>query len=138
MRTKEQNFWIYVIHDDHSRKTPITGREYDGDWMRLEEDGTLTIKATPDRGYAWDGCTPKWAFLDQIWGVPDGVVDFDTEKRKAYYASLYHDALYQFGKEAGVRRKEADDLFLEIMGESKFLWRYVYYGAVRSLSWLLY
>jgi len=88
MKSKGKNFWIYVIHKDHKRQTAITGRMYDGDWMRLDTDGTLTIKATPEAGYAWDGCTPKRAVLELVWGGPDGVVDCNTEKRKAYYAYL--------------------------------------------------
>jgi len=138
MRTNGQNFWVYIIHRNAIRQTKIIGREYDGEWMRLDKKGKLTIKASRQKGYAWDGCTPKGAFLDQVWGIPDGVIDPATEKPKTYYASLFHDVLYQFGKEAGVRRKEADDLFLEIMTESHFLWRYVYYGVVRLVSWGLY
>ena len=138
MKTNGQNFWIYIIHENEPRQTSIMGREFDSQRMKLEKDGTLTVKATPTTGFAWDGCTPKIAFLDLVWGVPDGVVDHNTEKRKAYYASLYHDVLYQFGKQAGVKRKEADDLFFEILKESRFFWRHIYYVAVRLFGGLLY
>jgi len=138
MRLNGNHFWLYEIEQDESHPTKITGRFFDGDWMRLEKDGTLTVKASPQKAYAWDGCSPKWAWLDQVWGIPDGVVDPLTKKRKCYYASLFHDVLYQFGRTAGVRRKEADDLFLEIMAESHFSWRYIYYGVVRLVSWALY
>jgi hypothetical protein len=100
----------------------------------------MTVKGSNPNadGYSWDGCSPKFAFLDQVWGTPDGVIDPATEQRKTYHASLFHDVLYQFGKETGVSRSEADKLFLELMRQSDFLWSYVYYLVVRALGWLFY
>ena len=140
MKYKNDHFWLFVIHENVTRKTNITGRQFDNEWLRLESDGNLTVKgANPNAdGYAWDGCSPKFAFLDQVVGTPDGVIDPATEQRKTYYASLFHDALYQFGKEAGVSRSEADTVFLELMRQSDFLWSFVYYLIVRALGWLFY
>jgi hypothetical protein len=73
-----------------------------------------------------------------VWGTPDGVINPATEQRKTYYASLFHDGLYQFGKQAGVKRKEADQLFLQLMKESDFSWAYIYYFIVRAVGWLFF
>ena len=82
--------------------------------------------------YAWDGCTPKFCLLDVLLGVPDGAVDSRTGKVKTYYASLVHDALYQF-LDVGLpyNRKDADDFFLCLMEETGFILRQIYYRAVR-------
>src|SRR5436190_2080914 len=58
----------------------------------IETSGRITVM----RGYAWNGCSPKFCVLDILIGTPDGVVHAGTGKPKAYYASLVHDALYQF------------------------------------------
>src|SRR5712691_2897454 len=58
----------------------------------LERGGRITVT----QGYAWDGCSPKFCFCDLLFGTPDGVVDTQTGRPKTYYASLVHDALYQF------------------------------------------
>jgi hypothetical protein len=133
MKLNDDNFWLYVTHGDVTRKTNIKDRAFDNEWLRLDNDGSLTVKGTNPNasGYAWDGCSPKWAFLDQVWGIPDGVANLATEQRKTYQASLFHDVLYQFGKQTGVQRKETDRLFLECMIENDFLWAYVYYAFVR-------
>lgn len=140
MKLNNDYFWLYVIHQDVSRQTPIKGRLFENEWLRLDAEGNLTVKgANPDAdGYAWDGCSPKGAFLDLVWGTPDGVIDPATEQRKTYFASLFHDVLYQFGKQAGVQRKEADRLFLDCMKESGFLWAYLYYAVVRAVGWLFF
>jgi len=138
MKYNNKNFWLYVIHEDVTRGTKITDREFENDWIHLDLEGNLTIKGSNADGYAWDGCSPKTAFLDQVWGTPDGVIDPNTEKRKTYYASMFHDALYQFGEQAGVQREEADKLFLEFMKDSKFLWAYPYYFMVRTCGWIFY
>jgi len=140
MKLNNDNFWLYIIHDDVTRKTDIKGRTFDNEWLRLDDDGQLTVKGTNPHGdgYAWDGCSPKGAFLDWVWGTPDGVINPVTERRKTYYASLFHDVLYQFGKQAGVQRKEADTLFLQCLKEDNFLWAYLYYAAVRALGGLFF
>lgn len=140
MKFKNDHFWLFVIHEDVTKKTDITGRNYENEWMRLDMDGNITVKGSnPNaKGYSWDGCSPKGAFLDQVWGTPDGVIDPATEQRKTYYASLFHDVLYQFGTQTGVTRSEADKLFLALMKQSDFLWSYVYYLAVRAVGGLIY
>jgi hypothetical protein len=109
-----------------------------GDKLRLQidGDGTLTVK----KGYAWDGCTPKLCFFDILFGTPDGVVHRDSGRPKTYYASLVHDALYQFLPEipavAQLTRRDADDFFLRIMEQYDFAPRRLYWLAVRLFGGL--
>ena len=138
MKYRKKSFWLFVIHNDLTRQTKITGRDFDNEWVHLDSEGNLTIKGSHADGYAWDGCSPKVAFLDLVWGVPDGVIDPETERRKTYFASMFHDALYQFGEQAGVQREEADKLFLDFMKDSNFCWAYFYYFIVRASGWIFY
>lgn len=67
-------------------------------------DGYITIK----KGYAWNGCSY----------VPDF--------KSTYYASLIHDALYQYK----INRKIADLVFLDIMHRDNFKLAGIYYTGV--------
>ena len=127
--------WLYELQEGftwNSGKTIPEDREFQDDqgrtWLMLKTNGDITV---PKR-YAWDGCTPKFCVLDVLLGVPDGAVHAGTGKPKAYYASLVHDALYQFlDRELPYTRKDADDFFLRLMTETRFLPRHLYYWAVR-------
>ena len=68
-------------------------------------DGYITIK----KGYAWNGCSY----------VPDF--------KGTYYASLVHDALYQYK----INRNVADLVFYDLMKRDKFIGSCVYYKGVR-------
>ena len=82
--------------------------------------------------YSWDGCSPKFFFLDIYIGTPDGVKHKDTQKPKTYYASLFHDALYQFYRKNGPYKiKDADIIFLKLMRKYDFRLATIYYHAVR-------
>jgi hypothetical protein len=77
-------------------------------------------------GYAWDGCTPKKSVGGLFFiGTPDGHVNYKTNKPFCYYASLVHDALYQYG--IGTKAY-ADSLFLNLLKD--FPLRKLYYWAV--------
>ena len=94
----------------------------------IEKGGRITVT----RGYAWNGCSPTFLFLDLLIGTPDGAVYKPTGRPKAYHASLVHDALYQFlGPDSPVSRRQADDAFLRLLTESKFRLRWIYWVAVR-------
>jgi hypothetical protein len=55
---------------------------------------------------------PEVEFLDLcVIGTPDGVVNIHTMRPKAYYASLVHDALYQYLGWHGISRASADRCF---------------------------
>lgn len=102
----------------------------------IEKSGRITVR----QGYAWDGCTPKICFFDILFGTPDGVVHMASGKPKTYYASLVHDALYQFLPEipriAQLTRRDADDFFFRIMQEYEFAPRWIYWLAVRLFGGL--
>ena len=96
--------------------------------LELHPDGDAKVLA----GYAWDGCTPKFALWDIVLGIPDGIPNNTTTKPKAYYASLLHDALYQFlDMELPMSRADADRVFLELLTRDSFGPRWIYYSAVR-------
>lgn len=93
----------------------------------VERDGRITVT----RGYAWDGCTPKFCIFDILIGVPDGVVHARTGRPKTYYASLIHDALYRFLPNGlPLTRVHANRFFLRLMEESEFAPRWIYWIAV--------
>ena len=93
----------------------------------IEPTGEITVT----RGYAWNGCSPKGCIFDLLFGTPEGVVHVRTEKPKTYYASLIHDALYQFLPEGlPVKRADVDGFFLRLMEESDFAPRWIYWFCV--------
>jgi hypothetical protein len=79
----------------------------------------LTITAgeiTIPEGYKWNGCTL----------APDF--------KKTYYASLVHDALYQY--KCG--RKLADKVFYKMLKEEGFKLAWIYYAGTRLFGWMFY
>ena len=65
------------------------------------------------------------------------MVHKDTGHPKTYYASLVHDALYQFIPDGlPLGRRHADRFFLLLMAESDFSPRWVYWVAVRVFGGL--
>jgi hypothetical protein len=101
----------------------------------IQRSGIITVT----QGYAWNGCSPKFCLFDFLIGTPEGVVHKDSEKPKTYYASLVHDALYQFlEKELPLDRKQADGAFLRLMKESEFAPATLYWLAVRLFGGLVY
>lgn len=96
--------------------------------MIIETDGQLTVIS----GYTWNGCSPKVCMLDLFLGTPDGALYAPTGKPKTYYASMVHDALYQFlSADAPITREQADKCFLQLMEESEFVLRGIYWLAAR-------
>jgi hypothetical protein len=101
----------------------------------IEADGKLTVTA----GYAWNGCSPKICVFDIVVGTPDGVTHTRTGMPKTYFASLVHDALYQFmGSGSPITRAQADGCFLRLMTESEFAPRRLFWLAVRALGGLVW
>ena len=97
----------------------------------IEATGHLTVT----RGYSWNGCSPKFCFFDLLIGTPDGVVDAETGRPKTYFASMVHDALYQFLRaDSPISRPQADRCFLRLMAGSHFSLRHIYWVAVRLLG----
>lgn len=101
----------------------------------VETGGRITIT----RGYAWNGCSPKFCFFDILLGTPEGVVHARTGRPKTYYASLVHDALYQFLSDGlPLRRRDVDRFFLRLLEESQFAPRWIYWVAVRLFGWIVW
>lgn len=86
--------------------------------------------------YAWNGCSPKFELLDIGFGTPDGVLNMNTGKPKTYFASMIHDALYQYKEEISITRKQADEIFYDILRMEDFYWARTYYYAVRLFGWM--
>lgn len=131
--TTRRKIYKFVHHMDISIQTSLLGRSFKNDWIEISETGLITCTCSnpSERGYAWDGCSPKRNFLDITWGTPDGKLDFETEKPITYYASLFHDVLYQFKREVPVTRLESDDLFKEMLKLDRFSLWLLYYIGVR-------
>ena len=134
--------WLYRADRNFAWDSGITVPQ---DQAFLDATGTIRLiietngRMTVTRGYAWNGCSPKVCFFDLLIGTPDGVIDPDTRRPKTYFASMVHDALYQFLRaESPISRRQADHCFLRLMAESHFKPRYVYWIAVRLLGWLVW
>jgi hypothetical protein len=132
--------WVYRLGDHYVWESgwPIDRDHYFSDSrgevrLIIEVGGRVTVT----KGYAWNGCTPKFFFLDLSFGTPDGAVYRPTGRPKAYFASLVHDALYQFlGKDSPISRRQADEAFLRLLTDSRFRLRWLYWLAVRLGGWV--
>jgi len=99
-----------------------------GLWLRVGITGIVTIA----EDYSWDGASPKVWALGRWIGTPDGSIDERTGLPRTYYATLVHDALYQFALPNGIyTRKEIDEIFLKMLVEADFKQAKLYYRAVR-------
>ena len=96
--TKPYKVYKFVHNTDECIITSIVDKYYKSGngFIELTQDGKIFINGSRLNGYAWDGCTPKFEFLDFVIGTPDGRLDYLTEKPITYYASLVHDAIYQY------------------------------------------
>lgn len=127
--------WIYRVDKSYSWDSALPVSEdqafQDSNGkvrLIIEKGGRITVM----RGYSWNGCSPKVYLFDLVFGTPDGVIHASTGKPKTYFASMVHDALYQFlNADSPIRRREADACFLHLMAASDFSLRYIYWAAVR-------
>ncbi|MEP1033489.1 DUF1353 domain-containing protein [Ekhidna sp.] len=142
-----KKLWKFVHHDDFKYQTDVLlGRKFVGKWLKIDPDGTITVHGSQDnhRGYAWDGCTPKFNFLQITWGNFDGQLHEHTYqlprkdkfKPRTYYASMIHDILYQYKRCVPVTRKEADRIFYNQLKEAKWIWVGMYWLGVRLFGWI--
>jgi len=138
---KNSERWVFTLPHDLSWDSGLVVLE---DLAFKDKTGTVRLilrrpgSITVTRGYAWDGCSPKICVFDIVLGTPDGVVDSTTKQPKTYYASLVHDALYQFLLDGlPFSRRQADGCFLRLMAQTGFTPRYVYWAVVRALGWLI-
>ena len=114
-------------------QTNLVGKNFESVWLRIEPNGKITVKGDYGAGYAWDGCSPKIKLFGKIIGTPDGRIDPNTNKPKTYYASMFHDAIYQFKRADGmtISRKESDMIFKIMLRKSNFKAWKLYYRGVR-------
>jgi len=87
-----------------------------------------------DKGYKWDGCSPKWKIGKYIIGTPDGKINKQDNLPKLYYPSLIHDVLYDSFEKHGLTRKICDLLFYELAKEYDFHFAKIYYIFVQILG----
>lgn len=137
---KNSKRWVFTLSDDFTWASGYVSPE---DFAFRDKGGTVRLvvrrsgEVTVPAGYAWDGCTPKACLFDIVFGTPDGVIDSRTLRPKTYYASLVHDAMYQFLLDGlPFKRAQADRSFARLMDETGFRLRFLYWAAVRLLGWL--
>ena len=126
----------FVEQQDIVLLTNLKGREFSSTFLDITPEGMITVKGTSKKGYAWNGCSPKWEIFDLALGTPDGAMDPKTFKPLTYYGSMFHDAIYQYKEVVPISRKEADLIFKAILKDCNFFWTKVYYSAVRAGGWM--
>ena len=134
--------WLYRIDANYTWTSPF---KQDADYAFFDARGRLRLlierngAITVTHDYTWNGCSPKFHVLDLLFGTPEGVVNARTGQRKTYYASLVHDALYQFlADDLPLTRAQADRCFLALLRESAFLLAPLYWGFVRLFGGLVH
>lgn len=132
IKSKKKGIWIFKLKDDYiETDTGLKNYTFDSDWLKITWNEEIVVR----KGYTWDGCTPK---ITKNIGVFDGLIDKETNKKKAYYPSLIHDALYQYYGYHGISRKQIDLLFLRMLQKKKFAFSWLYYIAVRLFGGLFF
>lgn len=125
MRRLIKKTYMYMLDEDYDIYIPAL----DNVSIELPYVSISNSKLTIHKGYAWNGCSPKFDILGLlVIGTPDGTIDYRTGKPRCYYASLVHDVLYQYEL---TTRKYADLMFLTLLQGSKFPIAKLYYLAVR-------
>lgn len=121
-----------------------------GHYEIQHELGRVNYFPRRQRTYAWDGCTPKrYFFWLLLFGVPDwwqkkvSIQQLNTkgefEPQEVFwpmtnYASLVHDAFYQYLHVVPVSKTDVDQLFYDMLVEAG-MWpplAWLYHRAVRS------
>ena len=120
--------WLYILKEDYEwDASEHLGKtiKFNCRWLRVNE-GMITVK----KGYAWDGCSPKFVIAD-LWiiGTPDGRKRYG--KPVTYRASLVHDALTQFKDELPITHQQATAVFSALLKEAEFFWHRVYVLMIR-------
>ena len=118
----------FIVLTTDSKQLQTWQSEYG--FLYTSIDGEIRLDAT-GKDFAWDGCSPKVKFLDMLIGTPDGATDLSTNRPKTYFASLFHDAMYQNKSTIPLSRYDVDQIFLKMLKFSDFKLAKLYYLAVR-------
>lgn len=122
--------WRFRLDQDMSLK--FEGRDFgyhsfkdpkNKEWLVLNNN-----VSTVRKGYAWDGCSPKFRLFGKWQGTPDYI--------GTRLGSLFHDATCQFihCQCHPLTKHQCDELFGEIMKSEGFpLWQ-TYMGAVMTFG----
>lgn len=130
--------YVYTLAADYQYATGLTNTkpvmfgDDDHIWLIIDAEGVMTIA----KGYASDGCSPRYVFCNYVISPPDGPIDLDTGLPQTYYASLVHDALCQFidSPDMPFSRAQIDRIFYDILVRDHFKWADQYYWAVTNLG----
>lgn len=126
--------WKFITDTAFTWNTHRFENRYcDFKWLKID-DNAITVKASKDQKYAWDGNTPKVNMLGLTLGTPDGkLIKHKNGEYKpvTYYASMIHDVIYQYKRCAPVTRREADQIYLDMMRDAGFPLRSVYFAGVK-------
>ncbi len=102
----------FTLNNDYISFEPLLrGIERDEEYLKIS-DCMVSIP----KGYSWDGCT------------------FTFDFKRTYYASLVHDALYQYK----VNRRISDRIFYDMMKQEGFILAWLYYAGTRLFGWMFY
>lgn len=131
--------YFYNLWEDRQFKLPIAPSETivvkrkstNQPMFQFNPDGTLVVF----KGYAWDGCSPKYKLGPFVFGIWDGKWDVERGGPALTNATLIHDVLIQAkhvaSEKAQFSYKDNDKLFLSKMQEANFSMAKLYYAAVR-------
>ena len=129
---------IYKLDQNYEHQSSITGVSFQHERFTLSAEGLIVV----NKGYAWNGCSPKFSFFTMIFGTPEGDIHPEKEVPRTYYASLVHDVLYQFSGDitatGQLARKDVDREFYKLLKAHQFLPAFIYYLAVRTFGGLFW
>ena len=91
-------------YDYYYQSDRLIGIEFCNEWIKIQPDGCIMIS----KGYSWNGC------------------NFVPDFKGTYYASLIHDALYQYR----INKNIADLVFYDLMKRDKSKVSWIYYKGV--------
>ena len=122
-----KKYFYIIIEDIEFYDDRFKSLDFSNDYCEFK-NGKLTVK----KGYAFNGATPRWEFFGCEFGTPQG---------RAYSGLrgfAFHDAMYQYGKVIGLKRKYADRVQKTIHIEDEFNPAKFYCVVLRVFGWLAY
>ena len=118
----EKGYFYELTRDYEVYISELKGIYFSSDYLKINNGSVIILS-----GYRWNGASPKWTWLGVMWGTPDGVM------KSTLKATLVHDALYQYGKQIGIKRSLADKVLYSSL--ELFQLKGLYYVMVRLFGW---